>query len=716
MLYKALHEVTVVDPALGSGTFPVAMMKHLFLAQTSLGEILSDFPEYESLISNRTLTDHRDPFALKLHIIERSIYGCDIDFFAVQIAKLRFWIELMVNCEHPEALPNFDCKLVVGDALVSAVGTDTQGKLITLEEHLGHPTRSSGQGEISHSIGKLAIEELGQLKHDYFNAKSVEARQMLEKKIKDKQQAMLLSLGIEREKILVTNKHVLWQIDFAEIFSGEIPGFDIAIANPPYLRQELINSSNNEFRLITKKDNIRSIYKNILNVDVSGQADLYVYFYFRSFMLTKHPHGISCFICSNSWLDVSFGRALQKYIVNQTEIRFILENANFRLFDQADINTTINLFIQTDDALNKNARFITSVDVDSSIILRDFSDIYNNKLTRSRVISISNCYLNKELDSNTNSGKWGMTILRAPNVYIELVDRLGNKLKKISELATYYRGVTTGNNDFFIINKRDSSKANIEQECLNPVLSSMKEIEKLFVMRDDLHDYIFKCSSSIEELEKYGFKHALKYIKKFESENISIQDNTYANLIKSTDSSTLKARKSWWILPNQEVGHVVVPRLIRERFMIPVIMDPSIVVTDMFFHVHFHSGQDIELLSAIINSTLTYFFVELFGRKNIGGRINIYGPEIADILLPDPGLFIGDARDCIINCFNKLGGKPIVDIGLDVESKDRYELDKIVFSVLGIEDLYDEIIGAFLTSIRTRVGRENNVSRRSNEI
>jgi hypothetical protein len=73
LLYKALHEVTVVDPALGSGTFPVAMMKHLFLALTTLGKILEGYPDYRGLIGQGALTDHHDPFALKLHIVERSI-------------------------------------------------------------------------------------------------------------------------------------------------------------------------------------------------------------------------------------------------------------------------------------------------------------------------------------------------------------------------------------------------------------------------------------------------------------------------------------------------------------------------------------------------------------------------------------------------------------------------------------------------------------------
>ena len=207
-LYRALHDVTVVDPALGSGTFPVAMMKHLFLALRTLGGYFKNSSVFEKMLKQNGVTDPNDAFALKLHIIERSIYGCDIDYFAVQIAKLRFWIELMVDCEKPEALPNFNCKLVVGDALVSVVGTDSDGNLITLEGLLGHPTKSIGQGDIFHLIGKKVIEKLGNLKREYFKVRDPNKRKSLEDQIAETRDALLRDIGVQVDKIKRTDKQL----------------------------------------------------------------------------------------------------------------------------------------------------------------------------------------------------------------------------------------------------------------------------------------------------------------------------------------------------------------------------------------------------------------------------------------------------------------------------------------------------------------------------
>ena len=312
-IYRALHDVTVLDPALGSGTFPVAMMKHLLLALRTLGDYLKNSKAFAELLDQDGITDPNNAFALKLHIIERSIYGCDIDYFAVQIAKLRFWIELMVDCDKPEALPNFNCKLVVGDALVSVVGTDNKGNLITLEDLLGHPTRSVGQGNWIHLVGKKFVDKLADLKRQYFMVKDAKKRKVLEDQIANIRDELLRSVGVQPEKINRTDKHVLWQIDFAEIFTGDNPGFDIAIANPPYLRSEQINTQ--------IKNLVNKTYSKLHpRLDIGRKCDLYVYFYLRATMLCRSS-GVICFICSNSWLDIGYGKTLQLHFLTSTPNR-----------------------------------------------------------------------------------------------------------------------------------------------------------------------------------------------------------------------------------------------------------------------------------------------------------------------------------------------------------------------------------------------------------
>ena len=118
---EALDEVTVVDPACGSGAYLLGMMQELVELQTTL-------------YSDRLRATARDLYDLKLHIIQRNLYGVDIDEFAVNIAMLRMWLSLAIEYEgeKPEPLPNLDFKVVQGDSLLGPdprIGVEVQGLL-----------------------------------------------------------------------------------------------------------------------------------------------------------------------------------------------------------------------------------------------------------------------------------------------------------------------------------------------------------------------------------------------------------------------------------------------------------------------------------------------------------------------------------------------------------------------------------------------------------
>ncbi len=714
MLYKALHEVTVVDPALGSGTFPVAMMKHLFLAQTSLGEILSSYLEYESLISQKVLTDHHDAFALKLHIIERSIYGCDIDYFAVQIAKLRFWIELMVDCEQPEALPNFDCKLVVGDALVSVLGTDSQGKLVTLEDHLGHPTKSFGQGEVLHSIGRLAIEELGQLKQKYFKATSVESRQKLERQIKDKQLELLLSLGIEIDKISVTDKHVIWQIDFAEIFSGDNPGFDIAIANPPYLRQEIIDQSFSQMNLLITKNNIRNMYDDIDKITIDGKADLYIYFYFRAFMLLKKKTGIHCFICSNSWLDDDFGGCLQSYIAKNCNKGIIINNPISRAFDSADVNAIISILQSSDkfdygakiyfdsEGLLYNDRFIESFKNETNgfsfhslIKPREFQDLLP---------------LNKLDNKRTKNGKWGARFIRMPKAITELLKNNSELFVDLGSLCHFEYGSKPGIVDFFILDDEIINSFKIEKAYLRPIVTSTKEIESIRIDLQRIRSKAFVCSLSKDDLQSLNHSGALAYINWGENQTtLKKSSHSKSDINWPQVVSVAGNRPYWYSYALKEPGDFIVPALVRERFFFAYNQSKA-YDTNMFYHGSFDDKQDIEVSCALLNSSLSYLMVEIYGRLNIGGRLNLYGTEYKQLPILNPRLLSAKDSKNIVEQFYDLCKRNIYPITRELEQNDRVVFDSLILSSFGLSNTMpiDMVYSSLLKLVNNRLARETD--------
>jgi type I restriction-modification system DNA methylase subunit len=273
---NALRMVKVCDPACGSGAYLLGMLHELL-------------EKRESLFAARKVGT-KAIYERKLEIIQNNLYGVDIDDFAVNIARLRLWLSLIVDYEDypPPPLPNLDFKIEPGDSLTAP---DPSGGL--------QPDMFRYQ----------QVQEFLQLKNDFMGIhSSSEKKKQLDKQIKalrEKIKEWAHPKGYDK-----SSNAFDWQVDFAEVFAPELAqrtlsgkmtriintaggqmelteasregGFDIVIANPPYVRMELFKSI---------KPVLKKIYVNVHD----ERSDLYVYFYARATQILK-PNGVACFI------------------------------------------------------------------------------------------------------------------------------------------------------------------------------------------------------------------------------------------------------------------------------------------------------------------------------------------------------------------------------------------------------------------------------------
>ena len=722
-LYRALHDVTVVDPALGSGTFPVAMMKHLFLALRTLGGYLERSSDFRKMLKQKGITDPTNAFALKLHIIERSIYGCDIDYFAVQIAKLRFWIELMVDCDKPEALPNFNCKLVVGDALLSVVGTDSDGDLVTLEQRLGHPTKSSGQGNLIYDIGKQVVEKLAKLKREYFKVREAKKRKSLEDQIAQTRDELLRSVGVHVDKIKRTDKHVLWQIDFAEIFSGNEPGFDIAIANPPYLRQELIDSVLNDFALSTTKNHIRSSFRKIINVAVGGQADIYIYFYLRAAMLCKYNGGVTCFICSNSWLDSTYGKTLQLYLLVHHNIRLIIENRSSRSFEAADINTIITVFVSTPILHSSDSAIFLSLTMPfeeydyNKVISQVFLDqmsVYSNgysvNCVSKQVLFKAGCVrsppplLSSASEADYGGAKWGGIYLRAPRIYFDALNASKELLVPLENLVSLRRGYTTGANEFFYLRQmkrigevsvcqtRSGEQFEIESTYLRPAIRNTRECKSYVLSQKDSTLCLFICAEDETALRRTK---TWRFVQWGESQGVHKRP-------------TCRSREHWWDIGFREVWPLW--WIIAHNERDGAFLNQGLLCGDNFFEILPNQGVSIGFLFAILVSSWVTLQRELLGRSGFGGGLlKTQGPDVRRLMVPDPRKLETSEVTAVEIAGNRLSMQKPGSIHSAWVNGNRTILDKTVAHIIGIGRdkavvLYEEARGL----VKARQTRANS--------
>jgi len=420
-LSEHLHDITVLDPACGSGSFLVGMLN-----------ILDDLLERV----NRQLGITEAPYERKKRIIGQSLYGVDVMEWACHVAELRLWLALIIDAEFTREelhvrreplLPYFSFKVRCGDSLVQEVGGINLGHIAASQEippplkaritSLKNEKLKFYNNDTTckfHSVDALKNEEK-RLFSDILDARQhrIEERiNDLRRKLEGPQESQIrldgtvtsrshqmdleankyrqeievltaeLAQTETSRKALNTAKDVpfVWDIAFVEIFQSEKDGFDIVIGNPPYIRQEAIadphvprDKVTPENKRIYKDKLARSVYQafprffgyragnNTVAHKLDAKSDLYIYFYLHGLSLLNGK-GSFCFITSNSWLDVGYGADLQEFLLKHCHVKMVLDNQVKRTFANADVNSVIVLFSPPDDrrewALEKTARFV----------------------------------------------------------------------------------------------------------------------------------------------------------------------------------------------------------------------------------------------------------------------------------------------------------------------------------------------------------------------
>lgn len=321
---NALNDIKVCDPAIGSGAFPVGMMNEIVRARAALNEVLN-IPD-------------RPTYALKRNAIENSIYGVDIDPGAVEIAKLRFWLSLVVDEEdikNIRPLPNLDYKIMQGNSLI----TSYEG--IDFDEIVANqPTEK--QLDLFASKSEKITEKISQKQNEFlktpYATKKGEIKQEIEDlivelvktKFEEKAEIEGKPKNFYEEKIrnFAQNKEnrnfFPWKLFFADAFKEG--GFDVVIGNPPYVDSEtMINKG-----LICEREYIAQHYSS-----AKGNWDLFIVFCEISLIISKR-NSINSFIVPNKILATKYSEEIRKIFSKKTIVE-IRDYSRINVFKEADV-------------------------------------------------------------------------------------------------------------------------------------------------------------------------------------------------------------------------------------------------------------------------------------------------------------------------------------------------------------------------------------------
>ena len=279
LIDEKLAHVRTCDPAVGSGAFVVGMMNETVRIRNALTPHIGD-------------TGARSPYHFKRHAIQHCLYGVDLDSGAVEIAKLRLWLSLIVDEEQRESiqpLPNLDYKMIQGNSLLGVK-----------KDLLNFPL----------------FNRLEALKPRYFNETNVGKKQEYKKQIDD----------LIRQ---ITNGHkdFDFEVYFSEVFHEE-KGFDIVIGNPPYVA------------LQKNAGELGRHYRDAGFETFSRTGDIYQLFYEKGCRLLTPQRGLLSYITSNSWLRAEYGKPTRRYFSERhTPLRLIELGKD--IFESAIVDTNV---------------------------------------------------------------------------------------------------------------------------------------------------------------------------------------------------------------------------------------------------------------------------------------------------------------------------------------------------------------------------------------
>ena len=627
---QKLIDVKICDPAIGSGAFPMGLLRELYACRKSI-----------------EIFEEDNAADIKRHIIQNNIYGVDIEKGAVDIARLRFWLALIIDEKNPMPLPNLDFKIMQGNSLLESYkGVDldvTSKKLKT-----GKDTKKT-RGVLSLGFEETDVQKTIQdLVKSYFSITEhtlrAQRRQQIDKYVKD--YIKICAEGNHEvqdavdELEIPNDQFFLWHTYFADVF--EQGGFDIVIGNPPYVNVEGISVED------------KKIYKDTFTC-FEKRADLFSLF--LEMALTKLGSAsavVTYIIPSIIHSNLSYKKLRNLFLDNKwlSEVCY----TGGKVFHAPTVDTTILRFCKRGNKkiILKNAVEFENQQV--SYVPSDYFSLFQN------LISIS--------DQKTN----------------DLMGKLFNHgFPRLDENFSVFQGIVTGNNPAFIFDSEaEALSYGIDKELLHSLCHG-RDIERYAVRSRERRILYLNNSVNIESYPKTetwlaAFKDALS--KRREAKNGAIQwyslqwprvkselDLKEKILVQNTRNEALKTRICAVLDDKSVYGSQGV------NFIIPNDVHAS-----------------LRYLLGILDSTLINY---LFATKFL--NLAIKAEYLKQLRIPIPSAAILKQLESLVSKVLELKK---VNISADTTALEN-QIDSLVYHLYGLT--YDEVL---IVDPETPISRE----------
>ena len=478
---QKLIDVKICDPAIGSGAFPMGLLRELYACRKSI-----------------EIFEEDNAADIKRHIIQNNIYGVDIEKGAVDIARLRFWLALIIDEKEPMPLPNLDFKIMQGNSLLESYkGVDldvTSKKLKT-----GKDTKKT-RGVLSLGFEETDVQKTIQdLVKSYFSITDhtlrAQRRQQIDKYVKDYIKVCAEGNHEVQDAVdeweIPNDQFFLWHTYFADVF--EKGGFDIVIGNPPY-------------GVSIKDDYRKAVVASWGNVP---DYEIYYYFIVLAAPLLKEK-GIMSYIIPNTFLFNTFAKHFREMLVEKWNVLEILDCTKFPIFESAVVRNAINLF-QKDSDGSKQVGYRNTANVTS------YSDLLEREREFMTVESL--------LAMNQN---WGLAFYLGAND-IKVINQISSSIDSICNHYDVSQGyIPYRKSDLIKIYGKEEGERIVKERLWH----SQQPLDNTYIQEIYGRDITKYSYHSTGEYVKYG-KHLACYVdlKFFNSSRLLVREITNPQII-----------------------------------------------------------------------------------------------------------------------------------------------------------------------------------------
>lgn len=681
-IYTALSEIKVLDPAVGSGAFPMGVLQKIMAIIhiiDPVGDIYRSLPETNTTIS-QNLTSKTLDYVNKLTLIQKCIYGVDIQPMAIEICRLRFFLTLIVEEEsdEPKPLPNLNFNFVCANSLVGLQQPTQEAELFSQRTEL--------------------IEELKRMRKSYFNS-SAEEKERLKQKFSEIQTQIWLRTFHTEQRYLIEDsrfklsKQQIQNKEYADELSSWDPfsyqsnkwfdpfwmfgvenGFDIVIANPPYIGEK------------GHKDIFAPVKKSVLKQFYLGKMDFSYFFFHLALNLLKN-HGICSFITENSYITATGGRSLRKDFKDRASILNLVNFNELKIFKSALGQYNMITLLQKTN--NQNV-YCDIADVHRKGFLT--SSIFNGIISK-----IDNqVFYYSALQKNLYEGAEYYIRICTEDVHNPLSNLL-NKIQKGNEelgaICNVNQGIVTGA-DF--LTEQHIRKYGIKKTLSSGIFVLDISEKNVFKMSGEYLKSFYKNSDIRKYFTSYQQQKYIIYFSRNESpeklKEIQAHLFPYKGILESrreVSNGRIRWFDLWW--PRQqgifEEEKIVVPQRSSENTF-GYNESEWYAASDVFFITKAKKGYELKYILALLNSKL--YYVWLYNRGKRKGEI------LELIATPLSEIPIKKTEDKIQQQFIAIVDKILAITQIDdyLSNKDKQnrvkayqdEIDQLVYKLYGLTE------------------------------